>query len=128
MPRAVALNCGVYDISREERIAGSDTPALLEDLLGTENRETKRAMLNPLPYITEQYPPVFVMTAEGDFLKEQAPLLVRVLMEKEVPFLYRYYRNPKKKLGHVFHCNIRTADAALCNEEECSFFRELCQK
>ena len=51
MPRAVALNCGVYDISREERIAGSDTPALLEDLLGTENRETKRAMLNPLPYI-----------------------------------------------------------------------------
>jgi hypothetical protein len=26
-------------------------------------------------------------------------------------------------LDHVFHCNIRTEEAARCNDDECAFFR-----
>ena len=37
--------------------------------------------------------------------------------------LTRYYGGPDGKLGHVFHCDMRLAQAARCNEEECSFFR-----
>ena len=60
---------------------------LMADLLperGTKDEYEKISLVN---YVTSQYPPVFLMTATGDFLREQATLLVEKLMEFEIPFV-----------------------------------------
>lgn len=41
--------------------------------------------------------------------------------------VFRYYRSGEEKLGHVFHLNVRSRAAALCNDEECGFFRSMIQ-
>ena len=58
-------------------------------------------------YVTSQYPPVFLMTAAGDFLREQAPLLVEKLMEFEIPFVYRYYGSADRASGST--CSTATS-------------------
>ena len=125
VPTAVALNCGVYraPVSEDEK---DQSNLLMADLLperGTKDEYEKISLVN---YVTSQYPPVFLMTATGDFLREQATLLVEKLMEFEIPFVYRYYGSAERPLGHVFHCNIRLQEASRCNDEECEFFRSYC--
>ena len=34
------------------------------------------------------------------------------------------YGDKNKILPHVFHCNIKSEDAKLCNDEECAFFKQ----
>lgn len=99
---------------------------LMADFLPEKGTEEELERISSVNYITDQYPPVFVMTATGDFLKDQAPILTEKLMECEVPFVYRYYGNATKPLGHVFHCNIRLEESALCSDEECTFFQKYC--
>ena len=105
--RAVALNCGQYHFGLEE---------MSNEM--TDNLDT---------YVIEKFPPVYLMTAEKDFLKEQAPLLEKVLKEKKVPYIYSCYEGTKKKLEHVFHLNMKLADADRCNDAECDFFRQYCR-
>ena len=54
---------------------------------------------------------------------EQAPPLVERLQALSVPVEYHYYGDKEHVLGHVFHCNIRSADAQQCNTDECNFFK-----
>ena len=65
------------------------------------------------------------MTAEADMLKTDAAALSQKLMQKNIPFIFRYYRDTEEKLGHVFHLNIRSSAATRCNDEECRFFRDM---
>jgi hypothetical protein len=53
----------------------------------------------------------------------QALKLQKVLVENEVPNLFRFYGNSKKSLGHVFHCNMKLEEAHKCNKDECDFFK-----
>ena len=62
-------------------------------------------------YITDQFPPAYVMTAEGDFLRKQAPYMYGKLKEKNVFCELHEYSSPKEKLMHVFHLNMRSEDA-----------------
>ena len=75
-------------------------------------------------YITDQFPPAYVMTAEGDFLRKQAPYMYGKLKEKNVFCELHEYSSPKEKLMHVFHLNMRSEDAKRCNDDECEFFRK----
>ena len=90
---------------------------------GTEEELESIDVLNG---ITDVYPPVFCMTSVADHQKAQAPALVQKLMENNVPFVYRVFGDKVNKLGHVFHCDVKTIDAAQCNDAECDFFREFC--
>lgn len=124
-PTAVALNCGVYrtPVSEDEN---DQSNRLMADYLpekGTEDEFEKISLVN---HVTAQYPPVFIMTATGDFLRDQAPLLAEKLTELDIPFVSRYYGNADRPLGHVFHGNIRLEEASRCNDEECEFFRAYC--
>ena len=80
-------------------------------------------MINPLLYVTAAYPPTFVMTAAGDFLIGEAPKMVKVLEEKGVSYVSKCYGDTEHELGHVFHCNMKLPEAAVCNDEECEFFK-----
>lgn len=125
-PTAIALNCGVYEVSNAPGPDGSSglTPLLMADLLPEKGTEKELEHISVLTHITSNYPPTFLMTCTGDFLKPMAPLLAAKLAEAEVPHVSRFYGDKDHILGHVFHCNIKTEDARLCNDEECEFFRK----
>lgn len=122
-PTALALNSGVYDMKAEIDNPGSSLPKILEDLFPEAGSEKEFEQLHTASHLTEKFPPVFLMTATEDFVRKQTPAFAMALMEKEIPFELHFYGDANKKLGHVFHCNIRTADAKKCNQEECDFFR-----
>jgi len=112
---AVALNCGVYRMEEgsknmEEYMPEKGTPEELE-------------IINAERYVTSKYPPVFLMTSTGDFLKMQAVNMAKRLTECNVPFLYGFYGSQENQLGHVFHCDMRSADGRKCNDDECDFFK-----
>ena len=104
--------------------ADADPDANLGLALGFSEEELES--IDVLNGITDVYPPVFCMTSVADHQKAQAPALVQKLMENNVPFVYRVFGDKVNKLGHVFHCDVKTIDAAQCNDAECDFFREFC--
>ena len=103
-PTAVALNCGVYEI----RIGAKKDMAarLMADLLPDKGTEEELRRISPIHHVTAQFPPAIVMTAEGDFLAEMAPPMVRKLESLGVPVTYKYYGDKDHVLCHVFHCNM----------------------
>lgn len=125
VPTAVALNCGKYELTDTD--LDEQTKKLMEDFLPEGGSGKELELITVTNHVTGNYPPVFLMTAVEDFLKEQAPLMVEKLTACEVPFLYRVYGDKKNRLKHVFHCDMRLADAKLCNDEECNFFRNMLQ-
>ena len=115
VPKAIALNCGAYELN-------GDNP-LIADYLPNKGTPEEYAMINPLLYVTAAYPPTFVMTAAGDFLIGEAPKMVKELEEKGVSYVSKCYGDAEHELGHVFHCNMKLPEAAVCNDEECEFFK-----
>ena len=122
-PKAVALNCGVY---RVEKGPDDDlTAKLMADYLPEKGTEAELRSVSVAEHVTADFPPAFVMTAEGDFLIEQAREFAQQLQRMGVRAEYRYYGDREHVLGHVFHCNMYLPEAHQCNEAECLFFRSL---
>ena len=65
------------------------------------------------------------MTANGDELKDQAPFMVEVLKKNDVKHVFKEYGDDTTTLYHVFHCNIKSPDAKVANDDECDFFKSL---
>lgn len=123
VPNAIVLNCGLAEIAVTKDAPGN-TAKLMEVFLpdgGTEQEFYQISMKN---HVTADYPPTYIMTAEGDFLRDQAPVMAAVLTEHDVPVVYRFYKSKERVLGHVFQLSIRLDEAKECNDEECDFFRK----
>ena len=121
VPKAVALNCGAYRISLDDSVDDL-TKALMSDFLPEKGTIEELNLIDVVKHVTKDFPPVFLMTATGDFLLNQAPILMNQLMDKEVPFVFRFYGNATYQLGHVFQLNMKMEEAHQCNYEECKFF------
>lgn len=118
-PKAVALNCGLYDLTEEKKNRG-DT---MQDLFG-EHLDECCEYLNVADYVTEEFPPAFVMTGEYDFLKTQAPQMSKALAAQNVRCVFKCYGNAStKEISHVFHVNMKLPLAHACNSDECEFFK-----
>lgn len=120
VPTALALNCGVYKIDgtkKNDRM----TIALMKDLLGR-NSENLYDVISPVLHITKAFPPVYLMTANRDFLKNQAPVMKEQLESAGILCEYHVFGTEEQPLSHVFHCNLWKAEARICNKEECMFF------
>ncbi|MBR6958471.1 MAG: alpha/beta hydrolase [Erysipelotrichaceae bacterium] len=126
LPKGVALNCGVYKIEINKK--NDLTARLMKDLLPNKGTAEELMMISVMDHLQPGFPPAFVMTAEGDFLKEQAKPLYEALRKLNVRSEYRYYGDRDHVLGHVFHCNMKLPEAARCNRDECDFFRRLIQQ
>ena len=126
VPTAVALNCGKYRMALQEA-SEEQTRKVMEEFLPERGSAREQELITVLNHVTEHFPPVFLMTATGDFLKEQAPRMAKKLADCDVPFIYRLYGDKKNRLPHVFHCDMRSEDARYCNDEECSFFKGFCR-
>ena len=127
VPQAVALNCGDYVVEAAHPSPDNHTLELMADYLPGKGTREEMVLMNVTAHVTEKFPPVFLMTASGDFLKEQALLMASVLTRHNVPFLYRFYGDSRKLLPHVFHCDMRSEDGKQCNQDECDYFLKFCK-
>lgn len=128
VPAAIALNCAIHQVNVSERLEDKFSTDLMADYLEHKGSREELPLVNVSGWITEQFPPTFLMTAEADFLKYQLLDILSVMIAKNVAFTARYYKATEDKLGHVFHLDIRNAHAQQCNDEECAFFREHMKK
>ena len=116
---AIALNCGAFHITLDKE---DMTTMLMADFLSEKGSQKELELISGVRHVTPEYPPVFVMTCVDDFLKAQPSLFLPELIRNDIPHMFRFYGSKENRLGHVFHCNIKTEDAKLCNDEECEFF------
>ena len=134
VPKAVVLNCGIYDITEMLKGTGPSIillKPLVKDLLGvdaiTEEVEREKEMiLSPCRFISPAFPPTYVMTSNGDFLKDQPDLLIPQLEKNGIKHVFKSYgEEGGKSLPHVFHCDPRLSEAKVCNDEEMAFLKSL---
>jgi acetyl esterase/lipase len=117
--KATALNCGIYEKFHE--ISGP-LPGLLKDYFGKDPLEHGEK-INVLKYINEHYPPTFIMSAENDFLLPNARSMYEYLQKKGIESVCEIYGTKEQtEIGHVFHLNILSDIARMCNDAECNFF------
>jgi len=128
IPRAIGLNCAAILLSISDKPEDAFFTGLMMDYLPERGSEREQRLIHTFDHVTEAFPPVFLMTAEEDMLKADAMALSQKLLEKNIPFVFRYYRDKEEKLGHVFHLNVRSKAAKLCSDEECRFFEDLLAK
>ncbi len=125
---AIALNCGCYDVEADDSFQRKE---LMTDLLPQGPVIEAMNKINVLQHMTDRFPPTYVMTATGDFLKPQMAMLTQKLLQHEIPYISHFFKSvdaPDEtgavpELGHVFHLNIRGREARICNDAECDFFK-----
>ena len=124
--KAVALNCGCYDM-RGRMEAQEDDPFLAYiDKALTENRELTLEQIDTVKYINADFPPAYIMSAEYDFLKEHVKPMYELLRAKGIVCEWKLYGKAEDTyMGHVFHLNQRLEEAKICNDDECRFFDEI---
>ena len=119
---AVALNCGIY---RQEKPKKKDLSSLLlNDVLPKGWQQSDLDRMNSYDKLTPDFPPVYLMSATGDFLRPQADILKEQLEKNGIEYVMKIYGSQSDALPHVFHVNIRFKAADECNTEECEFFRK----
>ncbi len=118
LPKAVGLNCGIYDVTGEKGIVRS----LMKDVLPKGFTREDLRLISPLLHVTREFPPAYIATAAGDFLREDSVKLRDRLTELGAETRFRLFENGARSPGHVFHLNIRSDEARICNDDECAFF------
>ncbi len=128
-PNALLLNSGSYKLFDEDGTFHEDSDGdLIHDLIDDDHFEEYKDRITAVNHINKNFPPAYIMTAQGDFLREQAALLVREYEKNHLEFVYRMFGSEKNPLFHVFHVTIYNPDAIRCNQEECAFAREYIRK
>ena len=118
LPQPLALNCGVYQDPKGERRRPDHADHERASSTGRHRRRTGQiSVLTPLQTFIHL---LFCMTAVADHQKGQAPASAQKLLENNVPFVYRVFGDKVNSLV-VFHCDVKTIDAAQCNDAECDF-------
>lgn len=120
--RAVALNCGKY-VMDEPFVEDKNFEKLMREIFPKGGTDEERHDVTPIYFVTEHFPPTYLMTAVDDFLKNEAPRIKERFDTCCVPYEYKIYGDETNMLGHVFHCDMRLKDAKICNDDECRFFR-----
>ena len=120
--RACGLNCGCYFMPFSKWLPPKIIPIF--EAYFPEDYLPLVPSLKAEKYITKDFPPAFVMSARYDYLRFMAPMLHRRLKRKGVESILRIYgQKGEKEMGHVFHLKCKLEMAAVCNDEQCAFFR-----
>lgn len=122
--RACALNCGVYDA---KGYLLTDENAPMHYYAG-ELTEEKLAALDTMRYVNGSFPPAYIVSATRDFLRANAVPMYEALQKLGVESKIQIFGTEDEPKGHVFHLDIRDEQAAVCNDNECEFFRQFIGK
>lgn len=128
VPKALVLNCGVFDMEGEVERRGTLLTPFLTDILGAKPTTSSIKKMSPVQYITPDFPPVYLATSNGDFLRKHSHLLKEVLEQKQIAFVFKEYGNNKKTQGHVFHLNLKNKVGQTCNQEQIKFVRKIMER
>ncbi len=119
--RAVALNSPATFMLDPEMKMGITAvyfnPQIMQD-------PEKQDMLNVEKYITKDYLPTFISTANQDMIHDCAVRLDGFLRAKGVEVIQKSWGDEKHPEGHVFLINQKDALAKEANDEEAAFFRK----
>lgn len=118
--KALGLCCGTYDLKK--RALEANGKGLMRDYLGKDIRKYGEK-LNVLNYITADYPPAYLFSANGDYLKEECRPMAELLRSKGVRSEYKIYGN--EQTYHVFHVDMRNEFGKEANGEMVEFFKEV---
>ena len=119
---AIALNCGAYEVTLSDDPADL-TSALMGDFLPNGGDERELRLIDVVSHTNADFPPAYLMTCDGDFLRGDLPPMDARLTELGVMHEVHVYAGLGEPLGHVFHLDMRSPDATRCNDDECAFFR-----
>ena len=128
VPKALVLNCGVFDMEGEVEHRGVLLTTFLTDILGEKPTGSSIKKMSPVRYITPDFPPVYLATSNGDFLRRHSHRLKEVLEQKQIDFVFKEYGNNKKTQGHVFHLNLKNKVGQTCNQEQIKFVRKIMER
>ena len=128
VPKALVLNCGVFDMEGEVEHRGVLLTTFLTDILGEKPTGSSIKKMSPVRYITPDFPPVYLATSNGDFLRKHSHRLKEVLEQKQIDFVFKEYGNNKKTQGHVFHLNLKNKVGQTCNQEQIKFVRQIMER
>ncbi|MCR5283214.1 MAG: alpha/beta hydrolase [Lachnospiraceae bacterium] len=118
--RGLGLNCGIYDMM--EQIKGTRGRGVMKDYLGSLAKVPTQD-LDVLSYITGDYPPAYLITAQADSMKPFAKPMQEFLQKKGVRCECEIYGD--ETTYHVFHCNVRSEVGQKANDDQCAFFKSL---
>ena len=122
VPRAVALNCGIYRFKHGENHELIDS--LAQNYLPEAGTEQEYEEITLGKHVNGNFPASFVMSALGDFLNGQSKPFCELLHSRGVEAQYHFYGDSESPLKHVFHVDLRLPQALKCNEDECEFFKK----
>ena len=80
-------------------------------------------MLRTEDHMTDGLPPLFIQTANHDFIRDCSVRLDGFLTGKGIFHEFHSYGTDKHPQEHVFECDIRNKEAQKCNRDELDFFR-----
>ena len=121
--RGCGMNCGCYFLPFS-RLLKPKTMGPIFEAYFPEDYMPLIPQLKAQKYITANYPPAFVMSAQNDYLRYMAAPLHRIFKKKGVESILKIYgTKAQKDIGHVFHLNCRSELADKCNDEQTAFFK-----
>lgn len=116
--RAAAINCGASFLNIPGTIEGAPQAYFTDAVL-----ESKIDMLLTENYITSAMPPLFLTTANQDFIRDCTVRLDGFLRAKHIEHEFRSFGTPEDPKGHVFNYNVKDPIATACNLEILDFFK-----
>lgn len=124
-PTALLMNCGAYTLFDENGNPQPETQEeLMHDFLPDNQYEEDKELIDVIRHVNRDFPPAYIMTAQGDFLRRHAGLLAEKYDEYHLEYVYHIFGRKEDPLFHVFHVTIYNEDAKHCNDEECAFLKE----
>ncbi len=117
--RAAAINCGASFITLPGIIEGAPQAYFTDNVL-----QNKADMLLTEEYITSDIPPLFLTTANQDFIRDCTVRLDGFLSAKHIEHVFRSYGTPEEPKSHVFNYDVKDPAATACNLEILNFFKQ----
>lgn len=124
IPKAIALNSGIY-LMDEDGCSDPMTLALMKEMLPEGGNAKERELVDLTRHITADFPPVTLMTCEGDFAAEHSRRLLKVLEERGISCQMDYYGGPEHVLEHAFELNLKLPEAEICTRRQLNFFGDM---
>lgn len=117
--RAAALNCGVYFLPEAHFQPDDLETAYFQPALVAKYRR----QLEVEKYLTTALPPIFLMTANQDFLREKTVKLDQWLNKNQIVHCFKLYGDTQQPRFHDFQINQKDQIATQCNQAEIAFFK-----
>ncbi len=118
---AMALNCGMYDITGRLLPDRSFLKSSIRAYFTGRAVETYGEKLNVTAYIGRRYPPCYLASSPGDILLTHYEPMMGLLKNAGAEVEGKLYGD--EHTGHVFHLNVRSETAKQANGDEEDFFR-----